>query len=279
MQDPRSTLATVLSALSRERGPVVVLTGAGISAESGVPTFRGPEGYWRVGSVNYHPMELATFSTFQRMPDDVWAWYLFRRGVCRRAQPNAAHEAVVRLENALGDRFTLITQNIDGLHRRAGNSVARTYQIHGHIDAMRCARECRLDACPIPDEVPLDWPKDRRLTDVERGLLTCPHCGGRARPHVLWFDEYYDEARYRFESSLEVAARAALLIVVGTTGSTNLPLQVGATVVRRGGAMIVVNPEPSPFTEFAERCAHGAFLEGTACALVPRVVDSVIDAV
>ncbi|MEM9195817.1 MAG: Sir2 family NAD-dependent protein deacetylase, partial [Myxococcota bacterium] len=118
-------------------GKVVFLTGAGISAESGIPTFRGEEGYWRVGSQNYHPQEMATRAAFRAMPDEVWAWYLYRRSVCRAADPNAAHRAVADLDSALGDGFLLVTQNVDGLHLRAGSPLERTYQIHGNIDYMR----------------------------------------------------------------------------------------------------------------------------------------------
>src|SRR5262245_44328807 len=96
--------------------PLVFLTGAGISAESGIPTFRGPEGYWRVGSVNYRPEEMATHAFFVEMPDEVWRWYAMRRDTCRRASPNAAHLALVALEAELGDAFLLVTQNVDGLH-------------------------------------------------------------------------------------------------------------------------------------------------------------------
>src|SRR5687767_24974 len=118
-------------------GKVVVLTGAGVSAESGIPTFRGKEGYWTVGSREYHPQELATHEAFTQMPWDVWAWYLYRRAVCRAASPNAAHEACVRWDAALGARFALITQNVDGLHRRAGSPAERTFPIHGDIGLMR----------------------------------------------------------------------------------------------------------------------------------------------
>ena len=89
-----------------------------------------------------------------RMPWDVWAWYLYRRGVCRRAEPNAGHRALVRLDAALADRFALVTQNVDGLHRRAGSPTARTFAIHGDIDLMRCAAECVPDRWPIPEAVP-----------------------------------------------------------------------------------------------------------------------------
>jgi NAD-dependent deacetylase len=116
---------------------LVFLTGAGISAESGIPTFRGEEGYWTIGSKVYQPQEMATWSNFSQMPLEVWRWYLYRRAICHHAEPNPAHLALADLEKNFGDGFTLVTQNVDGLHLRAGNSFARTYQIHGNIDYMR----------------------------------------------------------------------------------------------------------------------------------------------
>jgi NAD-dependent deacetylase len=98
---------------------LVVMTGAGISAESGIPTFRGKEGYWTVGAREYHPQEMATFSMFSSEQEEVWSWYLYRRGVCRGAAPNAGHQAVVKMEQALGDRFLFLSQNVDGQHLRA----------------------------------------------------------------------------------------------------------------------------------------------------------------
>ena len=164
-------LPAPVEALVRERadepGPLLWLTGAGISAESGIPTFRGPEGYWKVGSRNYHPQELATRAAFGAMPDEVWAWYLYRRAVCRAAEPNAAHHALVELEERIGPRFRLITQNVDGLHQRAGTK--RVYAIHGNIDEMR-AVSGRVTA-PIPAGIPTDWPKGRALTAADRDLL------------------------------------------------------------------------------------------------------------
>ncbi len=254
-------------------GPIVFLTGAGISAESGIPTFRGPEGYWRVGSRNYHPQELATWEAFQEMPDEVWAWYLCRRSICRAAAPNAAHRAIADLEGALQDRLRLVTQNVDGLHLRAGSSLERTWQIHGNIDFMRCAAECRPAAFPVPEGIPAVWERERRVGGDERALLVCPRCAGPARPHVLWFDESYDEVHFKFESSIRAAGAAALLVVVGTSGSTNLPMQMAAIVARRGAPLLVLNPEPSPFSELAERDPEGLFVEGTAGALVPPVAE------
>ncbi len=270
-------LEPLLDHTAAHDGPVVFLTGAGISAESGIPTFRGKEGYWQVGSRNYQPQEMATQSAYRRMPDEVWAWYLYRRGVCQGADPNSAHRAVARLEGQLAHRFVLITQNVDGLHLRAGNSLERTYQIHGNIDFIRCGDDCCVDLFPMPDGLDLQWDKGRPVTDHERALLRCPKCGALARPHVLWFDECYDEERFRFQSSIQTAASAALLVVVGTAGQTNLPLQVGELVARRGAPMVVVNPDPSPFTRFAEQSERGLFIQGAAGDYVPALCDRIAE--
>lgn len=249
---------------------LVVLTGAGISAESGVPTFRGKEGYWTIGSTEYHPQELATYEAFRRMPDDVWQWYLYRRTVCRRAEPNVAHRALVALEQSAGDRFRLITQNVDGLHLRAGSSLAHTYQIHGNIDFMRCAEECTTTVYPIPEGMG-DVARDHTLSKEELALLRCPRCTSRSRPHVLWFDEGYDEPRYRWQSSIQAARDAALVLVVGTSAQTNLPWQVVTLGARSGAVIIDVNTDDNAFAEIAREHGHAA--RGTACELVPRIVD------
>ena len=225
-------MEAALAACRAARGPVVVLTGAGVSAESGIPTFRGKEGYWTVGSREYHPQELATHAAFTRMPWDVWAWYLYRRGVCRRAEPNAAHRALAALD------CDLITQNVDGLHRRAGSR--RLYPIHGDIDHMRCADDCCLDIFAMPEDVA-----------DPKAQLRCPRCGGMARPHVLWFDESYDEPRFFLDTSRRLAAHAGLLVVAGTSAQTNLPWQVVTLALRAGATVIDVNIEDNPFGEIA----------------------------
>ena len=265
-------IAAAREALGRQ-GKVIGLTGAGVSAESGIPTFRGQEGYWTVGSRDYHPQELATHDAFSRMPWDVWAWYLYRRGVCRAAAPNAAHDAFVRLDRALGDRFALITQNVDGLHRRAGSPAERTFTIHGDIGLMRCAHDCCLDRWPIPDAVPA-LRKGETVTAAMRALLVCPRCGGMARPHVLWFDESYDEERFFLETSRRIAAEAALLVVVGTSAQTNLPWQVVTLAARAGATIIDVNVEENPFGEIA--AGSGGALRGPAAAIIPTLVDALI---
>jgi NAD-dependent deacetylase len=256
-------------------GPIVVLTGAGISAESGIPTFRGQDGYWTVGGTNYHPQEMATHEAFGRMPEEVWRWYLYRRSVCRKAKPNPAHLALVELERALGDRFLLVTQNVDGLHLRAGNTLARTYQIHGNVDYLRCEHETPQKPRAIPLDIGEDWTRTSELDERARSLLRC--CGESfSRPHVLWFDEYYDEALFRFESSIDAARRCSLLIVIGTSGQTNLPIQIGTIVARRGAPMIVINQDESPFTTFAEESESGFFALGEAGVHLPPMVEHLI---
>jgi len=249
----------------------VVMTGAGISAESGIPTFRGPEGYWTVGSRVYHPQELATHAAYRRLPWEVWRWYLWRRTVCRAAAPNPAHQALVDLEQRLGDRFLLITQNVDGLHLRAGNSRARTYQVHGNIDFMRCGDDCCDDAWPVPEAIgAID--REQQLSAAQQELLRCPRCAGPSRPHVLWFDETYDEEHYRFVSSLEAAGRAALLVIVGSTASTNLPVQVARRAAHAGAEIVDINVDDNPFAELA-RASGGRAIRGPAGTEVPRLLD------
>jgi NAD-dependent deacetylase len=253
-------------------GRVVVLTGAGISAASGIPTFRGPEGYWTVGSDVYTPEQLATQAMFRTDPERVWAWYLWRLGVCRAAEPNAAHRALVDLERALVDRFLLITQNVDGLHARAGSSPERTYAIHGNIERMRCAGGCGATLLDVPAGVGVKKPGEG-LAAADLDLLRCPGCGGWTRPHVLWFDEFYDEASYRFESSLRAAREADLLVTVGTSGATNLPTQVVRTALDAGAALIDVNPEDNPFGQLAAALDRGANVRTPAAEVLPALVE------
>lgn len=269
-------LLSLLEAAKQGRGLILVLTGAGISAESGIPTFRGPEGYWKVGSRNYFPEELATRAAFLQMPEEIWAWYLWRRGVCSAAEPNAAHRALVELEAHLGERFLLVTQNVDGLHRRAGSSKERTYEIHGRIDEMRCFLECSPALLPVPAAIPLAWAKDRRLDEDELALLRCPSCGGRMRPHVLWFDESYDEEHFRYESSMAAVERTDLLVVVGTSGATSLPHRLVVSCLRQGTSVVVLNLAESPFSALAAREDHGFFWKGSAKEAVPTITQILI---
>ncbi|MGH1341434.1 MAG: SIR2 family NAD-dependent protein deacylase [Nannocystales bacterium] len=263
-------LREMLGAFSTGRGRLCVLTGAGISAESGIPTFRGPQGYWQVGSRNYHPQELATLEAFGQHPREVWRWYLYRRTVCRRASPNPGHEALVRIEAALGARFVLVTQNVDGLHARAGSRDP--FEIHGNIDRYRCASRCTDATYLLPDDLPpID--RDTPLSDHTYDALSCPACGGQARPHVLWFDECYEEALFRSGSAYAQAAKADLLIVAGTSGSTNLPMQIGTRCARAGVPMIDINPDDNPFGQLAEASGVGLTLRAPAGVALPLIAE------
>jgi NAD-dependent deacetylase len=270
--DALSGLEVLLKRLERIRGKVAVLTGAGISAESGIPTFRGPEGYWTVGSTEYRPEQMATEAMFALDPWEVWSWYLYRRTVCRHAEPNAGHLAVARMEELLGDRFRLITQNVDGLHLRAGSSNERTFQIHGNLHFMRCKASCSQDLYPVPTAME-DKGRNQPLSEYEKTLLVCPACGGMTRPHVLWFDEFYNEHFYAADSAIQWASRSDLLLVVGTAGATNLPMQIGRLVSQNPEALLIdVNPSPNPFQELARSHPRGVVLQGNSGELLPEVV-------
>lgn len=249
-------------------GKIVMLTGAGVSAESGIPTFRGKDGYWTIGAKEYHPQELATHGAFETMPWEVWAWYLYRRTVCNAAGPNDGHRALVALGAAIPDRFALVTQNVDGLHRRAGNEDRHVLAIHGDINLMRCADECTPARYPIPDAVG-ELGKGESVADATKALLACPACGGMARPHVLWFDESYDEPRYHLDTVRRIATEACLVVIAGTSAQTNLPWQV-VTLGQRAGATIVdVNIEDNPFGDIAR--GSGGVIRGPAAAALTAI--------
>jgi len=216
-------------------------------------------------------MELATRAAFERMPREVWQWYLHRLAVCDRADPNPGHLALSRLEKAIGDRFTLITQNVDGLHLQAGNTPERTLEIHGNIRHMRGISPGSTQRHPVPPSLRVRE-QNLPLTDVEYRLLATPE-GVAARPHVLWFDECYDEARYRADTAIQKSAACDILIVVGTSGATQLPLQCCAIAAHRGARLIDINPEPNPFRDFIEPHPLGSWSDAPAEDLLPELVD------
>jgi NAD-dependent protein deacetylase/lipoamidase len=263
----------IIDILNNPATKITVLTGAGISAESGIPTFRGPEGYWTVGSKVYMPEEVATLAMFRQHPQEVWEWYLYRLGVCLHAEPNQGHYALAEMERLLADRFTLITQNIDNLHIRAGNSLERTYQIHGNINFTRCSNACHAQLSMLDDVMKIKR-EQKALQKNELSLLRCQHCGAWLRPHVLWFDEYYDEEHFRFDSSIKVAANTNLLVIVGTSGATALPNHVASLVQQNKGTIIDINPEENPFSELAESSPHGMFIQQSSSSVLPALLES-----
>jgi NAD-dependent deacetylase len=222
---------------------VFVLTGAGISAESGLPTFRASDGLW----AGHHVEDVCTPDAWQRNPALVWEFYSGRRKDGANAQPNPAHIALAELEAQLGDRFFLCTQNVDDLHERAGSK--RLIHMHGELAKARCEKECGR---PPIDDLNIY----RSLNDVGR----CP-CGGRLRPHIVFFGEIPLEMKH-IEQEI---ARATLMVVVGTSGSV-YPAASFVHWAREAGARTVyVGPEPprnaSAFTHIVEGKA-GAVLPG-----------------
>lgn len=266
-------LIQILKNFKNEQGKIVVLTGAGISAESGIPTFRGNDGYWTIGSKNYKPQEIATFETFQKEPISVWKWYLYRMSICRPAKPNEGHYALAKLENYFQDRFALITQNVDGLHFKAGSSKDRTYTIHGTFETMRCMDLCTPDMYPIPI---LDKKLEDELTSEEINQLTCPNCGKFLRPNILWFDEFYNEEFYRSDSAIIVTKEAKIFLIVGTSGATTLPSMLAGMAKARGTTVINVDIEENVFSRLFENSENGFFLEGKSSKILPELVDLLI---
>lgn len=247
------------------------MTGAGVSADSGIPTFRGPEGYWTVGSTKYEPQDISTTFMWQRAPDEVWSWYLYRRGVCHAAAPHAGHHAVAALERWLGDRFALITQNVDGLHLRAGNTESRMCRIHGDLDSMRCTQGCCPEVLPIPFAA-RERTRDALLGDIEKAGLICPSCGHRTRPHVLLWDETYDEALYRADTARDAATQTDLMVIVGTTGATQLPAILLHDAAANGAMIVNIDIEPNLFSNRAVRLG-GPFIQHRAEVALPALLN------
>ncbi len=211
-------------AFLKDARSVAVLTGAGISAESGIPIFRGASGLWK----QFRPEELATPEAFARDPQTVWEWYHWRRGLIAKAQPNAGHVALTRLEQSTPN-FTLVTQNVDGLHQAAGS--AAVLELHGSIWKLRCTR-CGNE-----------W-IDREVSD-NRQLVYC-RCGALARPGVVWFGEGLPPDVW---TKAEQAVRGCdVLLVVGTSALV-YPAAGLVPLARRSGVKTVeVNIEASPIS-------------------------------
>lgn len=223
---------------------VTVLTGAGVSQESGVPTFRDAQtGLW----ARFRPEDLATPAAFQRQPRLVWEWYAWRRQLVAAAQPNPAHAALADLETFF-PHFQLITQNVDGLHQRAGSR--RVIELHGNLTRTKCSEEGTL----VPH-----WP------DTGEVPPRCPHCGAWLRPDVVWFEEPMPEAE--MTEALRASTNCDVFLSVGTS-TVVYPAAALPFEARRSGATVVeVNPAQTPFTPHAHYV-----LAGTAGAVLPELV-------
>ena len=224
---------------------ITILTGAGISADSGVPTFRGADGLWR----NFRAEELATPEAFERDPRLVWEWYSWRRELIATKQPNDAHRAIASLESRVKD-FWLITQNVDGLHRAARST--KLSEIHGNIWMVRCT------ACGAVTEnhlVPLPL------------LPHCGRCGGLLRPHIVWFGEsLHEEDLARCANQLQ---GCDVLLVIGTSGVV-YPAAGFASIAKEAGACVIeVNLDPTPQSDLVDIA-----LRGRAKELVPLLLQA-----
>ena len=224
---------------------LLVFTGAGISAESGIPTFRGQDGLWE----NYRVEDVATPEAFSRNPRLVWKFYSERRRKALSVKPNAAHYAVARLEK-LFDDFLVVTQNVDDLHRKAGNK--KLIEIHGNLFREKCT------ACAFI--------RNSESSYEEPPL--CPDCGAMLRPDVVWFGEPLPEKE--ISEAFDFAEEADTVIVIGTSAIVFPAAQIPFVVYNHGGKIIEVNLEPTPVTDIAnvsifEKCG----------IVLPKILDEI----
>ncbi|HTY00269.1 MAG TPA: NAD-dependent deacylase [Bacteroidota bacterium] len=227
---------------------VVAFTGAGVSAESGVPTFRGPDGIW----AKFKPEELASMEAFMKNPALVWEWYAHRRTIISAVQPNPGHVALAALENVI-PRVTVVTQNIDNLHRRAGSK--RLFELHGNIERSYCMKCGKA----YPD-----------IGVVEKGSIPRCNCGGTIRPDVVWFGEMLPEGAW--EASVAATTNADMFFSIGTSAvvypAASLPF-----LAKRNGALVVeINPDPTPLTESADW-----YLQGPSGVLLPEIYRRILE--
>ncbi len=207
---------------------LTALTGAGVSAESGIPTFRGKDGLWN----KYRPEELATPEAFARDPELVWKWYAWRMDLVFKAKPNAAHKAFAELER-MGVLKVLITQNVDDLHERGGSK--NVLHLHGELRVVRCTgcgKEFRVSEAPKVPPLP-----------------RCK-CGSLLRPGVVWFGELLPQDV--LQRAFEEVSRSDVIIVAGTSAVVQPAASLPLIVKRRGGAIIEINPDETPLSNIAD---------------------------
>ncbi len=244
--------AALIGRLRKARS-VAALTGAGISAESGVPTFRDAQtGIW----ARFDPLELATPAAFRRNAKLVWDWYAWRRELVARAKPNAGHIALAVIESTVPE-FLVITQNVDGLHEAAGST--KFVELHGNIQRVKCSREGTIVA-QWDDSSPREAPR-------------CASCGAFLRPDVVWFEETLpDEALARAEHA---ARDCDVLLVVGTAAEVFPAAMLPAYARHHGAAVVEINPNPTRLSErvdFVLRGASSVVLPALVAAAWPDAV-------
>jgi NAD-dependent deacetylase len=240
-----SPLIDTLHAVQR----ITVLTGAGVSAESGVPTFRDAQtGLW----ARYRPEELATPEAFQRNAKLVWDWYAWRRELVADVKPNAAHHALVKLEQQVPS-LTLITQNVDGLHRRAGSR--KVLELHGELFRTKCSQCERIVS---------------RWQDGGETPPSCPHCRAWLRPDVVWFGEMLPVTVLREAEA--AAAQCEVFFSIGTSSLVYPAAELPFTALRGGATVIEINPQPTPLSRYVAYT-----LQGAAGKVLPALLKAVWD--
>ncbi|MGD9773260.1 SIR2 family NAD-dependent protein deacylase [Diaphorobacter sp.] len=246
MPDDAQGNLTEVSAWLREARHIAVLTGAGVSAESGVPTFRDAQtGYW----AQFDPQDMASEAGFRAAPSRVWAWYEHRRALAQSAQPNAGHHALAAFAQRWPGRLTLITQNVDGLHQQAGSEPVLC--LHGNLLDNRW----------------LDVPRDCcRMEHAAAGSPPyCDRCGNLVRPGVVWFGEPLPLAT--LDAAQRAAQSCALMLVVGTSGAVYPAAGLAHRARAAGARVVVINTAPSEL----DAIAH-AVLRGPSAQLLPALL-------
>ena len=213
---------------------VTASTGAGISAESGIPTFRGQEGLWK----QYRAEELATPTAFAQNPELVWEFYDWRRGIIAQKKPNPGHQVLASWESIFPS-FSLITQNIDGFHQKAGST--KILELHGNIWKVRCTEEGTVTE---NHEVPL-----KKIPPL------CPDCGALLRPHVVWFGESLSSVV--LNNAFQQSASCEVMFVVGTSAVVQPAASLPLAAAERGAKVVEVNPDPTPLTPYADFSFRG----------------------
>lgn len=226
----------------RDVSPMTVLTGAGISAESGIPTFRGQEGLWE----EYRAQDLATPAAFNHDPALVWRFYAWRREIIARNRPNRAHHVLAEMEHTL-EEFQIITQNVDGMHQAAGSQ--RVLELHGSLWRMRCT-SCDLrwedHRVPLPNPIP-----------------HCPKCESLARPDVVWFGEALDSVT--LQCAFDCAAQSLLTLVIGTSAIVRPAADIPGFALASGARLVEINIERTPISDLVDE-----FIQGPASTVLAR---------
>jgi NAD-dependent deacetylase len=231
---------------------MVVSTGAGMSRESGIPTFRdAQQGLW----AHFNPEELATERGFRAAPARVWGWYASRRRTIRNCSPHAGHRALAELERLVPE-VTIVTQNIDGLHRAAGSD--EVIELHGNIHRVKCLDRGHPFAREVEDTLPAG-------AEADEEPPPCPRCGSPLRPDVVWFGEMLPEQAT--ERAWDLAARCDVMLVVGTSGMVWPAAELPFVAARAGARIIEINPVRSEISRVAD-----VFIAGAAGEVLPALV-------